>query len=369
MLFLYDKQKKVLQPCKETRFSDHGLLERQNIEQWVEQFPEILAEELLVITKEYDRFDKTAERVDLLALDKEGNLVVVELKRDDSGKNVDLQAIKYAAYCSTLSLQEIVEIYHKAQEGKGCSLSLEEAKDTILQFIESDDFEELNEKPRIILVAREFRPEVTASVLWLNKCGLDITCIKLSPYGLTDSGIAIESSILIPLPEVDNLLINRKTQVPGESARTVTQIEYINFFKNVVDLLKQKLPGEYAQPDGRSFYKIPTGMSGVHFEWAFHGRPRSSFGVELHFETANRDVNRSLIDQLSKFAGRIEAKLQLKPVFQREWGQKRKCWSRLYVEKPEGKISEELKLWAAEKMFDLIGLLQPELDRIRITEQ
>ena len=69
--------------------------------------PAILGEELLIITSEYDRFDKTNERLDLLALDKDGNLVVIELKRDDSGKNVDLQAIKYAAYCSTLRLADI----------------------------------------------------------------------------------------------------------------------------------------------------------------------------------------------------------------------------------------------------------------------
>ena len=318
-----------------------------------------------MITTEYDRFDKTAQRVDLLALDKEGNLVVVELKRDDSGKNVDLQAIKYAAYCSTLSLQDVVEIYQEAQERKGRKLSPEEARDSIVQFVESDDFEKLNDKPRIILVAREFRPEVTASVLWLNKCGLDITCVKLSPYALTDNDIGIESSVLIPLPVPEEIEMQRKSKVSGRTGATVTQIETMNFFKGAISLLQQKLSGDYPQPDGRSFYQIPTGLSGVHFSWAFHGRPRSSFGVELHFENRNRDTNRSMIDQLAKFAGQIEAKLQAKPTFQREWGNN---WSRLYVEKPEGKISEELKRWAAEKMFDLIGLLQPELDSIGATE-
>ncbi len=113
MLFIYDKDKKTLEPCKETRFADHGLLERQNIERWVEQYPEMLGEELLIITTEYDLFDKTSERLDLLALDRDGNLVVVELKRDDSGKNVELQAIKYAAYCSTLRFQGIVDAYRQ----------------------------------------------------------------------------------------------------------------------------------------------------------------------------------------------------------------------------------------------------------------
>ena len=79
---------RLLSPCKETEFSSHALLERQDLAKWAEQIPAILGEDLLIITLEYDRFDKTNERLDLLGLDKDGTLVVVELKRDDSGKSV-----------------------------------------------------------------------------------------------------------------------------------------------------------------------------------------------------------------------------------------------------------------------------------------
>jgi len=66
---------------------------------------------LLILTSEYDQFDKTNERLNLLAIDKNGDLVVIELKRDDGGKYVDLQSLKYAAYCSTLDLDDVSEIY------------------------------------------------------------------------------------------------------------------------------------------------------------------------------------------------------------------------------------------------------------------
>jgi len=42
----------------------------------------------LVIQKEFDGFNETNERLDLLALDKQGNIVVIENKLDDSGKDV-----------------------------------------------------------------------------------------------------------------------------------------------------------------------------------------------------------------------------------------------------------------------------------------
>lgn len=61
-------------------------MDRRHIEKCIEKNPDILGEELMILTNEYDRFDKTKERLDLLALDREGNVFIIELKRDDSVK-------------------------------------------------------------------------------------------------------------------------------------------------------------------------------------------------------------------------------------------------------------------------------------------
>jgi RecB family endonuclease NucS len=85
MIFTYDKKTKNISLYDETDFKSQNILERQDIEKWVESYPEILGEELLILTTEYDKFDKTSERLDLLAIDKLGNLVIIELKRDELG--------------------------------------------------------------------------------------------------------------------------------------------------------------------------------------------------------------------------------------------------------------------------------------------
>jgi hypothetical protein len=46
--------------------------------------PSNTGEDLFIITTEYDKFDKTRERLDILCLGKNGKVVVVELKRDES---------------------------------------------------------------------------------------------------------------------------------------------------------------------------------------------------------------------------------------------------------------------------------------------
>jgi len=360
MIFTYNKDSKKISLFEETDLKAHNILERQDIEKWVENSPDILGEELLILTTEYDKFDKTNERLDLLAIDKDGKLVIVELKREDSGKNVELQAIKYAAYCSTLSLTEVAKLYQQYL-GQKNKIDEEEAKKRILKFVDNDEFEELDDKPRIIIVSKEYRPEVTASVLWLRRFGIDIACIKLTPYEIDKNTIAFESTILIPLPEAKDFIIQSEKKENIEHTKTVSQEEYLTFWNELVNKLKMILPKQYSAPDPKSYYPIPTGISGVHFEWCFHGRPRSSFGVELHFEKSDKDSNRNLIENLEKIKLKIEHAVEEKVSIQKDWG---KSWARLYIEKNEGKMTEELKSWAIEKMKIFIEILQPELDKL-----
>ena len=119
-MYLIDKENnriKVL--LKERKFSELGFKERQHLQQWIAESPEILGEELLVIQQEFDGFNDTNERLDLLALDKEGNIVVIENKLDDTGRDVTWQVLKYASYCSTLTKENIRKIYQDYLDKRG----------------------------------------------------------------------------------------------------------------------------------------------------------------------------------------------------------------------------------------------------------
>ncbi|MGQ9854978.1 MAG: DUF4268 domain-containing protein, partial [Candidatus Oleimicrobiaceae bacterium] len=104
-----------------------------------------------------------------------------------------------------------------------------------------------------------------------------------------------------------------------------------------------------SEPGGRPWYQIPTGIGKVHYEWAFHGRPRSSFGVELHFELSNREANLEILSHIEADIPLLEQALQEEVVIQKEWGRN---WSRIYITKDEGRFTPELKEWAVEKDGD-----------------
>ena len=183
-MFRVDLSENRLVRLQERRFADLNLRERDHLQEWLVRTPGVLGEELLIVQKEFDGFTDTRERLDLLALDKEGRLVVVENKLDDSGRDVVWQALKYVAYCSSLKKAEIVEIYQKYLD------RWSDGADAVANLCDFLDVEELDDvvlnagnEQRLVLIAANFRKEVTATVLWLLGHGVRAQCFRVVPYG------------------------------------------------------------------------------------------------------------------------------------------------------------------------------------------
>ena len=134
-------------------FGQLGFKEREDLQEWIAGNPSCLGEDLLIIQKEFDGFNDTNERLDLLALDKNGDIVVIENKLDDSGRDVSWQALKYVSYCSTLTNQQIVEIYQAYLNKQGID---EDAQERIAEFLEAESIDEISMntgEQRMILIA------------------------------------------------------------------------------------------------------------------------------------------------------------------------------------------------------------------------
>lgn len=204
-----DKQISKLAP---KTFIELGLLERFDIQEWIAGSPEILGEDLLVVAKEHELPSRI--RIDLLAVDRNANLVVIELKRDESGSAVEWQAIKYASYCSNITTEELFAFYAQYLQS-----DTEEAQSRIEEFIDGE-LSELNQGQRIILVAREFHSDVASAVLWLRDYGVDITCIRLRPYVDLDNGLFVNPDIITPLPEARDYIERRENKRREEKQPT-----------------------------------------------------------------------------------------------------------------------------------------------------
>lgn len=199
-------------PVEPDSYVNLGVLELQHLEKWLVERPEVLGEELLIVTRQFSGFDKTKERSDILGLDRAGRLVIVELKRDDSGARQDLQALRYAASSANLTLEQVRDLYiaHRAKAGE--TVSQDEAAKRFKEHVVEgslDGFDEDN-KPRIVLVAKAFQWEVASTCLWLRDAfGMDISCVQLVPYSVNGQ-VLLASSVLIPLPEASKYTAQRE---------------------------------------------------------------------------------------------------------------------------------------------------------------
>lgn len=221
------KQFTQVQPGTFTKFS---IWERAHIQEWVRQAPEILGEDLLVVSMEFDRFKQSADRLDLLALDRRGNLVVVELKRDGLASYADLQALRYAAMVSTMTVEKLLPYFvHYQHKYVGLvDMTTTRAQELIQEFVtQNDTFQELSNRPRIILCSENFSTELTTTVLWLNQAELDISCVRIVPYKVGDNIVVVPTKI-IPLQEANQYMIElegkekAKEQQVVQSGRTET---------------------------------------------------------------------------------------------------------------------------------------------------
>jgi len=202
-MYKVDIENKKLIKMSLTTFHSEKLKERYDIQEWIEKNPEIIENDLLIIGKEVPL--PSDIRLDLLAIDKNSNLVILELKRDNSGRNVDWQAIKYASYCSNFSP---TDIFRQFAEYLGSDE--DEAETKIEEFINAENFEDLNKNQRIILISKEFHSDVVSSVLWLRDYGIEISCVKLTPYTDEDGTLFITPNKIIPLPEAEDYLIQKE---------------------------------------------------------------------------------------------------------------------------------------------------------------
>ena len=143
----------------------------------------------------------------MLALDKQGNLVVIENKLDDSGRDVTWQVLKYASYCSSLTKDQIKEIYQSylLKIGKD-----EDAIENLSEFFNNLEYSELQlnqgTSQRIMMIAGNFRKEVTSTALWLMNYKLRIQCFKVTPYSFNDN-LFLDIEQIIPMKDVEDYVI------------------------------------------------------------------------------------------------------------------------------------------------------------------
>ena len=148
------------------RVENSGLvaLEKQRLdnedrlEEWIASDASLLGLDVLIIARQLRT--PTGGRIDLLAIDQQGNLLILELKRDKTPREVVAQALDYASWVAGLLPAKIEELSHDSLK-KPLSDAFHEHFDTYLPDV-------LNNDHQILIVASELDDSSERIVQYLS---------------------------------------------------------------------------------------------------------------------------------------------------------------------------------------------------------
>ena len=157
---------------------------------------------------------------DLTAIDNNGNLVLIEIKRDrkdilNRKEAFEFQAIRYAASYATIQIPEdlVERIYapyigrYREEFSSSSLTNVELAARKLQEFLETNHATQtFNQAQRIILLASDYDEQTLSAVSWLNSNNVDIGCYKLIPYRLEEH-LYIRLEKLLPLTKNEDYYI------------------------------------------------------------------------------------------------------------------------------------------------------------------
>ena len=199
------------------------------LEYWLCKDIALLSEDLLVIGRQIHQYGGI---LDLLAADREGNLVVVELKRDKTPRDVVAQALDYASWVERLG-REDVERYTQEHLGKSFDEAFQEA-------FGQEPPEVVNERHRVYIVASSLDAATQRIVDYLSAThGVDINAATFA-YFNTTGGEFVARSMLLDEGDVERRARRASKRTP---ARTEQELRAIAEEHGVADLWDVALGG------------------------------------------------------------------------------------------------------------------------------
>jgi hypothetical protein len=171
MIYRVDSSRNTLQPCDSAREIKELELEELLVNQSGADgkllSSDVFGEELLYITRQH--YTRDRKRTDIIAMDRWGSLVVIEMKRDHARLGVETQALQYLADLSSHRGRNVLRAFPKVKD-------LDERVGGFLG--SSVSLDSLNTHPRVILLARDFDEAILSMGEWLSGQGISFRCIS-----------------------------------------------------------------------------------------------------------------------------------------------------------------------------------------------
>jgi hypothetical protein len=180
------------------------LLNEQQLEDMIVAAPQILSSEWMLIGRQ--EHTGLGGRIDLLAIAPDASLVLIELKRNRTPREIVAQALDYASWMEQLTADKIAQIYQRFSKGKTLGAAFKQ------HFGAELDEETLNESHQIILVAAELDDSTERIITYLNARDIAINVLFFQVFQHGGEQLLSRAWLIDPGETQANVATSTKTK-------------------------------------------------------------------------------------------------------------------------------------------------------------
>jgi hypothetical protein len=188
------------------------------LEEWLEANPDGFLDDdkILVIGRQVTT--NLHGFVDLLGLDRDGNVVVVELKRDRTPRDTLAQALEYASFAEQLDAEQLEAVLQKYISDEGANLTDYHRRHFDL---DAETAVAFNKEQRIVIVGQKITPEIRQTARYLCGNGLQVTCVEFTFFETGDGKKLLTHEVVVGKEAM-------KTKVSSGSLPVVTEQQFLD---------------------------------------------------------------------------------------------------------------------------------------------
>ncbi|MDE2919237.1 MAG: hypothetical protein OXR64_05260 [Chloroflexota bacterium] len=256
--------------------ADHA---ESDLEQWLESNPDGILEagELLIIGRQVPT--ERGKSIDLLGVDQRGNVVVVELKRGRTPREVIAQALEYAAFAARLDAAALEDIHREYSQDH---LEMDLAYSHGEYFGLEARTVAFNKDQRIVIVGQQMPQEIRQVARFLGDKGILVTCVEFTFF--QDPGVGRLLS--------QEIVVGAEHARPQQAARPrVTRAEFLEscddngkaVYTRIFDLAdRQTINGPQTVRWGPKGFTMGVDVDGTRVIFCYAYSPGSAYKQTLY---------------------------------------------------------------------------------------
>ena len=258
--------------------------EESVLENWLESNPNEILEDskLLIIGRQVTT--NLGSVIDLLGIDREGNIVVIELKRDRTPRETLAQSLEYASFVEGLDSEQIEAILRLYVNDD--ALNIAEYHRSYFE-LELDEAVSFNKEQRIVVVGQRITSEIRQTASFLRRKGMQVTCLEFSFFQAEGNKNILSYDIVVGREP------KRVKQVSSGSLPVVSQDAFLESLDENGKVIFEKLL-QYAEKNslpihwGTKGFSMNVDKDGVHVAICYGYPPNAVFKQSIYTALVGR---------------------------------------------------------------------------------